>query len=84
VQCSSIKKLVQILILLIVIGTLYTISKNSLTNLLAATIFAMHIFLGINVISSNVSYRRAGYTGELATCAKTLLKLVLYTIVEHC
>jgi hypothetical protein len=43
---------VQILILLIVIETPYTIPKNSLTNLLVATIFAMRIFLGINVISS--------------------------------
>jgi hypothetical protein len=43
---------VQILILLIVIGTPYTIPKNSLTNLLAATIFAVRIFLGINIISS--------------------------------
>jgi hypothetical protein len=43
---------VQILILLIVIGTPYTIPKNSLTNLLAATIFAVRMFLGINVISS--------------------------------
>jgi hypothetical protein len=52
VQCSSTKKLVRILILLIVIGTLYTIPENPLTNLLAATIFAVRMFLGINVISS--------------------------------
>jgi hypothetical protein len=52
VQCLSIKKLVQILILLIVIETSYTILKNPLTNLLAATIFAVRMFLGINIISS--------------------------------
>jgi hypothetical protein len=43
---------VQISILPIVIGTPYTIPKNPLTNLLAATIFAVRMFLGINVISS--------------------------------
>jgi hypothetical protein len=52
VQCSSTKKLVRILILPIVIGTPYTISENPLTNLLAATIFAVRMFLGIDVIGS--------------------------------
>jgi hypothetical protein len=35
-----------------VIGTPYTIPENPLTDLLAATIFAMRMFLGIDVISS--------------------------------
>jgi hypothetical protein len=52
VQCSSTKKLVRISILLIVIGTPYTIPENPLTDLLAATIFAVRMFLGINVIGS--------------------------------
>jgi hypothetical protein len=52
VQCSSTKKLVRISILPIVIGTPYTIPENPSTNLLAATIFAVRIFLGINVIGS--------------------------------
>jgi hypothetical protein len=52
VQYSSTKKLVRISILLIVIRTPYTIPKNPLTNLLAATIFTVRMFLDINVISS--------------------------------
>jgi hypothetical protein len=52
VQCSSTKKLVRISILLIVMGTPYTSPENSLTNLLVATIFAVRMFLGIDVIGS--------------------------------
>jgi hypothetical protein len=52
VQCLSTKKLVRILILLIVIGTPYTSPKNPSTNILVATIFAVRMFLGINVIGS--------------------------------
>jgi hypothetical protein len=52
VQCSSTKKLVRISILLIVIGTPHTIPENSSTDLLAATIFAVRMFLGIDVIGS--------------------------------
>ena len=47
-----IKKLVQILILLIVIGTLYIMPKNSLVNLFTATIFTVLILFSRKVIKS--------------------------------
>jgi ABC-type transport system involved in multi-copper enzyme maturation permease subunit len=52
VQCSSMKKLVLILILLIVIGTPYTIPVKPLVELFAETIFAECMLLGMEVMGS--------------------------------
>ena len=47
-----IKKLVQILILLIVIGTFYTMPKNFLVNLFTTTIFTVFILFSRDIIKS--------------------------------
>jgi hypothetical protein len=52
VQCSSIKKLVRILILPIIISTPYTIPANPLVKLFAEIIFVERMLLGIKVMGS--------------------------------
>jgi hypothetical protein len=52
VQCSSIKKLVRISILLIMISTPYIIPANPLVKLFAEIIFTERMLLGIKVIGS--------------------------------
>jgi hypothetical protein len=52
VQYSSIKKLVQISILLIIISTLYIIPANPLVKLFIEIIFIERMLLGIKVIGS--------------------------------